>query len=157
MMLRCRALVRLLAVSTALVSLTAVAAPADVPDGYERARDKAERFFAEGSFARARQLYEQLGDEQLPEAEARWVEFRTADSTWRAQAGSRTNDNTVFEAARGRLEALTAAIQRPEVPVDPMLPQPRQGLVPLVEKPAPRRKLSRLHMTPFPLEAAASI
>ena len=112
------ALVRLLAVSTTLgVSVVAAALtgpPADLPDGYERARANAERSYAEGSYARARQRYERLGDEQLPAAEARWVEFRVADTSWRAQAGSATHDNTVFEKARRRLETLIEVIQRPE-------------------------------------------
>ena len=106
-----RAFVGLLAVS-AVLGTPLAAAPPD--SEYQRSRDKAETLYAEGSYARALQLYQRLGDLDLPAPQARWVEFRIADASWRAQAGSRTHDDTVLETARRRLETLSQAIQRPQ-------------------------------------------
>ena len=111
-----RALVGLLAVSAVLGTRLAAAAPTDPPlsPEYQRSHLKAEALHDEGSYARALQHYRRLGDLQLPAPEARWIEFRIADTMWRAQAGSRTHDNTVYENARSGLETLIRAVQRPE-------------------------------------------
>ena len=50
----------------------------------------------------------------LPAGEARWVSFRLADTQWRAQAATRTSDNTEFEKAREALLALIDQAQRPQ-------------------------------------------
>ncbi len=94
----------------------ALAAPdgRPLPPKYQRSRLKAEALFSEGSYTRSLQLYQRLGDLQLPATEARWVEFRVADTMWRAQAGSRTHDNTVYENARRGLETLIGAVERPD-------------------------------------------
>jgi uncharacterized protein YfaS (alpha-2-macroglobulin family)/tetratricopeptide (TPR) repeat protein len=116
-MIRSRALVTLFAAAAVLGSTGTPAATGgetDLPPEYARLQDRAEAFYAEGSYARARQLYERASDLDLPAAEARWVAFRVADTTWRAQAGSRTWDNTVFEKARQDLEQLVDEIKRPE-------------------------------------------
>ncbi|MHC4413970.1 MAG: alpha-2-macroglobulin family protein [Planctomycetota bacterium] len=84
------------------------------PREYLQIKDRAEAFYAEGSYARARKLYEKAVRLELDEAEARWVGFRIADTTWRDRAGSRTPDNTVFEQARLKLEGLIRAIERPD-------------------------------------------
>ncbi|HEX3083822.1 MAG TPA: MG2 domain-containing protein, partial [Pyrinomonadaceae bacterium] len=42
----------------------------------------------------------------LAPAEARWVEFRLADTSWRAQAGTQTSDTTKYEQAQKELEEL---------------------------------------------------
>ncbi|MHC4209360.1 MAG: alpha-2-macroglobulin family protein [Planctomycetota bacterium] len=114
---RPRTFVTFLAVVTAVGSAAALAATGtdrELPPEYGRLKDRAEAFCAEGSYARARQLYERASDLKLPAAEARWVAFRVADVTWRAQAGSRTHDDTVFERARRQLEQVVAEIKRPE-------------------------------------------
>jgi uncharacterized protein YfaS (alpha-2-macroglobulin family) len=102
-MTRSGAFVTLLAVAAVLGTAATPAAPASdpkLPAEYSRLKDRAETFCAEGSYAPARQ--------------ARWVAFRVADTTWRAQAGSRTHDNTVFEKARQQLEQVVGEIKRPE-------------------------------------------
>ena len=43
---------------------------------------------------------------KLAPAEARWVDFRVADTSWRAQAATQTSDNTIFELAQKQLEEL---------------------------------------------------
>ncbi|MHC4787481.1 MAG: hypothetical protein ACYTE6_16105, partial [Planctomycetota bacterium] len=86
---RPRTFVTFLAVVTAVGSAAALAATGtdrELPPEYGRLKDRAEAFCAEGSYARARQLYERASDLKLPAAEARWVAFRVADVTWRAQA-----------------------------------------------------------------------
>jgi hypothetical protein len=116
-MTRSRAFVTLLAVTAVLGPAATLAAPDSdpkLPPEYSRLKDRAETFCAEGSYARARQLYERASDLDLPESEARWVTFRVADTTWRAQAGSRTHDNTVFEKVRQQLEQVVGEIKRPE-------------------------------------------
>ncbi|MHC4092812.1 MAG: hypothetical protein ACYSVY_21480, partial [Planctomycetota bacterium] len=114
-MTRSRALVGLFA-ACILGPQPALAGPDDgpLPPEYQRSYDKAEALYSEGSYARALQVYQRLGDLQLPAPEARWVEFRVADTMWRAQAGSGTHDNTVYETARRGLETLIGAIQRPD-------------------------------------------
>jgi uncharacterized protein YfaS (alpha-2-macroglobulin family)/tetratricopeptide (TPR) repeat protein len=114
---RSRTFVALLA-AVALIGPAAALAErggsSEVPAEYGRLKDRAETFYAEGSYARARQLYERASDLDLPAAEARWVAFRVADVTWRAQAGSRSRDDTVFEKARRQLEQVVAEIKRAE-------------------------------------------
>jgi hypothetical protein len=61
---------------------------------------------AEGSYAKANELYSQADQAALPKAEARWVEFRLADTLWRAQAATETADSTKYEKARTQLEEL---------------------------------------------------
>ncbi|MFZ2491588.1 MAG: MG2 domain-containing protein, partial [Thermoanaerobaculia bacterium] len=69
---------------------------------------QAEAFYAEGSYARARTAYVAVDVTGLSEVERRWVEFRTADSGWRAEAGNPRQDDPVIVAARVRLEKLIA-------------------------------------------------
>jgi tetratricopeptide (TPR) repeat protein len=102
------------AILASAASLTAAGDEPGLSPEYSRLKDRAEAFCAEGSYARARQLYERASDLDLPAAEARWVAFRVADMTWRAQAGSRTHDNTVFEKARRQLDEVITEIKRPE-------------------------------------------
>jgi hypothetical protein len=91
-------------------------APPETPPGapYDRLKTDAERFFAEGSYARAHELYLEADSLNLPPAEARWVDFRVADTLWRSKAGTRTPDPTQYEEARQKLEALVRDIQRLE-------------------------------------------
>lgn len=75
---------------------------------------EAEAFYREGSYARAYEIYAQAKNLQLPTAEARWVEFRMADTLWRSQAATETADTTKLEQARERLEVLVRDIKREE-------------------------------------------
>jgi hypothetical protein len=86
------------------------AAPAD----YDARRAEGERLFAEGSYAKANEIYRAINPTNLPPAEARWVRFRTADTQWRSAASTQNADNTRLEQARQRLEELVRDIQRPE-------------------------------------------
>jgi len=59
---------------------------AQQPD-YAQAKAKAEQEYASGSYARAYETYAKVSKSGLPAAEVRWVDFRLADTLWRAQAG----------------------------------------------------------------------
>ncbi len=81
---------------------------------YEQIRDLAERYYSEGSYSLAREQYDRAAELDLDTVQQRWVEFRLADTAWRAQAGSQTADSTTFDRARGQLEALITAVSREE-------------------------------------------
>lgn len=74
--------------------------------GYQQLKTEAERLYAEASYSQAHDLYEKAAALKPPAAEARWVQFRLADTLWRAQAGSETADSTKYERAREQLEDL---------------------------------------------------
>ena len=73
---------------------------------YAKLKVEAEKFYAEKSFSRAHELYRQVDRKQIPADEVRWIEFRLADTLWRAQAATNTNDDTKVQQARQQLEAL---------------------------------------------------
>jgi hypothetical protein len=73
---------------------------------YTKLRSEAEHFYAAGSYARANDVYSQVDRTKLSPAEVRWVDFRLADTSWRAQAATETADNTKFEVAQKQLEEL---------------------------------------------------
>ena len=81
---------------------------------YPRLKADAERAYAEGSYAKANELYSQADQAALPKAEARWVEFRVADTLWRAQAATETADTTKYEKARTQLEELIRVADKEE-------------------------------------------
>ncbi len=76
---------------------------------YLQVRAEAEQSYASGSYARANEIYSNVNKVRLPAAEARWVEFRLADTSWRAQAGTETSDTTKFDQAQKQLEELIRA------------------------------------------------
>jgi uncharacterized protein YfaS (alpha-2-macroglobulin family) len=80
-------------------------APAQQPD-YSQLKADAERAFAQGSYARANDLYSKVLKGVLAAKEARWVEFRLADTLWRAQGATETADTTKYEQAQKQLEEL---------------------------------------------------
>src|SRR4051794_35299705 len=82
--------------------------------GYAQLRADAERLYAQGSYALARELYVQARALQLPPADARWVDFRLADTLWRSEAATETSDSTKLDAARQALEVLVRDITRVE-------------------------------------------
>lgn len=87
-----------------LLSLTA-AAP---QDSYQRLKAEAEREYAEKSFRRAHEIYEQAAKLTLPEDERRWVDLRMADTAWRADAASPNQDPAERIAAREALARFVA-------------------------------------------------
>src|SRR5688500_14892519 len=94
-----------------LLFLTAAAAALSQTGGdrsYETLKRDAERYYAEKSFSRAHALYEEASKLPLQGFESRWVEFRLADTAWRADAASPDPDGTKREEARKTLERLAA-------------------------------------------------
>lgn len=81
---------------------------------YAELRIRAEKAFAEGSYAQARELYEKAAGLELSATDKRWVEFRLADTLWRDEAGTRVRDRSNLDKARHRLEMLIKDRDRPE-------------------------------------------
>src|SRR5712671_6378601 len=81
---------------------------AQQPD-YPQAKVKAELDYAAGSYARAYDIYTKVDKAGLLAAEVRWVDFRLADTSWRAQAGTASADPTKFEQSQKQLEELIRA------------------------------------------------
>jgi uncharacterized protein YfaS (alpha-2-macroglobulin family) len=81
---------------------------------YETLKAQAEKFYADASYAKAREGYVKARALTLPPAESRWVAFRLADTLWRSQAATNTSDSTKYDEARQQLEALVRDIQRVE-------------------------------------------
>ena len=73
---------------------------------YERLKADAETQYSQGSYARAYEIYARVDKNKLSADESRWVEFRLADTTWRAQAQTETSDTTKFEQSQKQLEEL---------------------------------------------------
>lgn len=67
---------------------------------------QADASYAEKSFERAHQLYEEAAKLELAAEERRWVELRLADTAWRSDAASPDFDPTKREAARAAIEEL---------------------------------------------------
>ncbi len=79
---------------------------------YSRLKDEAERYFAEGSYARAHEVYSRIEKTGLSPVDSRWVAFRLADTNWRAQAATNTADPTKFEQAQKELEQLIRTAEK---------------------------------------------
>ena len=79
------------------------------PASYSTLRAAAEREYAEKSFARAHALYEEAAKLALSPEERRWVEFRLADTTLRADVASPNPDPRERLAARAALSKLIEA------------------------------------------------
>ena len=73
---------------------------------YPQLKSAAERAYAEGSYARAHEIYSGIDKAALPQIESRWVEFRIGDTLWRSQVGTATADNTKYEQAQKQLDEL---------------------------------------------------
>lgn len=84
------------------------------PADYTGITNQAEKFFAEGSYAKAHDLYTQAKGLKLTAQQERWVDFRLADTLWRSQAATQTADTTQYEAAQHGLELLVRDITRQE-------------------------------------------
>jgi len=77
-------------------------------------RTAAEKAYAEGSYARAHELYARIDRSKLNIQDRRWVEFRLADSSWRSEAATQTSDPTTTDAAQKQLEELIRVSEKPE-------------------------------------------
>jgi uncharacterized protein YfaS (alpha-2-macroglobulin family) len=64
---------------------------------YDTLKQRAERSYAEQSYARARDLYEQAAKVAPSAEEKRWVEFRLADTLWRSDPAARPKGQAALE------------------------------------------------------------
>jgi len=88
-----------------LLALITFNAFAGLPDDYIRLKTSAEKLIADGSYAKAYDLYAQAQKTTgLTSEEARWVAFRVADTQWRSQAATQNADTTQLDAGREGLE-----------------------------------------------------
>src|SRR5690349_13730824 len=76
------------------------------PADYSQQRAAAEKEYSQKSYQRANELYAQVDKSKLSAMELRWVEFRLADTSWRAQAATQTSDTTKMDEARKQLSEL---------------------------------------------------
>jgi len=80
---------------------------------FESLKAEAEKFYVEGSFAKAHELYAKAQDSSgISSNDARWVAFRLADTQWRSQAATQTADTTKLDQARETLEKMVRDLQR---------------------------------------------
>ena len=99
---------RTIFLSLCFVSLLLISAFAQQAD-YPQLRAEAEAQYSQGSYARAHELYSRVDKAKLSPTELRWVEFRLADTTWRAQIATQTSDRTRIEEAQKQLQELVRA------------------------------------------------
>ncbi len=97
-----------------LIAVAFLLTGATAQSDYEKLKSEAEKYFAEGSFARAHKFYKQADQIELDPASERWVDFRVADTQWRAQAATQTHDSTIDDQARDQLQSLIRDIKRKE-------------------------------------------
>ncbi len=95
-------------ITISILILLVFNAVAQQPD-YSQLRSEAETQYAQGSYARAHELYSKVDKTKLNPVESRWVEFRLADTSWRAEAATQTSDTTPFDQAQKQLEELIRA------------------------------------------------
>jgi hypothetical protein len=99
----------------ALIGLLALNLPAAEPPAYESLKAEAEKFYTDGSYARAHELYARAREmSNITSNAARWVFFRHADTQWRSQAATQTADPTKLDQAQGWLEQSLRETQRVE-------------------------------------------
>lgn len=88
---------------------------AALPPEYERLKADAEKFYTDGSFARAHELYARaMLMSNITSNEARWVWFRNFDTQWRSAAATQSTDTTKLDEARAELEKLFRDVKREE-------------------------------------------
>ncbi|MBO0721455.1 MAG: alpha-2-macroglobulin, partial [Blastocatellia bacterium] len=97
------------------LSFLCLAGPQPQQPSYDTIKTEAERLYAEASYSQARELYLKARAIKLPPEEADWVDFRLADTLWRAQAATQNADTTRFDTARQQLEALSSERRRSEI------------------------------------------
>ena len=99
----------------ALLILSLAAAQPQAGSTYTKLKADAEREYAEKSFRRAHELYEQAAKLDLPAGERRWVTFRLADTELRAQRAGRTHDEAAVNTARQALQEIIDKSERDEI------------------------------------------
>lgn len=99
---------KILFLSISFISLLLLNAFAQQPD----LKTEAEAQYAQGSYARAHELYSRIDKTKLNTTELRWVEFRLTDTAWRAQAATQTSDTTPYEQAQKQLVELLRAVEK---------------------------------------------
>jgi uncharacterized protein YfaS (alpha-2-macroglobulin family) len=88
---------------------------AALPPEYERLKTDAEKFYTDGSFAQAHELYARaMLMSNITSNEARWVWFRNFDTQWRSAAATQSADTTKLDEARAELEKLVRDVTREE-------------------------------------------
>jgi len=102
---------KIIILSITVISFLLLNAFAQQPD-YTQLRTQAEAQYAQGSYARAKELYAKVDKTKLNAVDVRWVEFRLADTTWRAEAGTQTSDATLVEQAQKQLEELIRVAEK---------------------------------------------
>ena len=102
---------RILRLLTGLFFVCCFNAGAAAIPGYD---ETAEKFYAEGSFAKAHDRYQSAADEKLTAAQKRLVDFRLADTLWRSEASTQNSDSTQLDKARKGLEVLIRDVDRTE-------------------------------------------
>ena len=100
-------------ISIAALLFVIINALAQQPD-YAQLKAEAEAQYAQGSYARANEIYARVDKLKLSAADVRWVEFRLADTSWRSQAATQTPDTTKFEVAQKQLEELIRVSDKEE-------------------------------------------
>ncbi|MCZ6598259.1 MAG: MG2 domain-containing protein, partial [Planctomycetota bacterium] len=109
-----KTLCALLVLASLSVSVLPQDRAASDPGDYEELKRKAELHFAEGSFELAHRLYKEADELELEPDEARWVDFRVADTRWRTAAASNNPDDSELATAFDELGRLAALYQRNE-------------------------------------------
>lgn len=88
-----------------LASTTSALCQAAAESDYATNNASAEALYADGSYAKAHEIYAALRAlPSLSPEEKRWLAFRFADTEWRSAAGSDNRDTTRLEDARHDLE-----------------------------------------------------
>ncbi|MCC6907280.1 MAG: hypothetical protein IT430_05000 [Phycisphaerales bacterium] len=105
-------LIRSLLLAVLMLGLLGVRGALAQDSRYEALKQQAEQFYAEKSYSRAHELYEQAQKVDVPAAEQRWVRFRLADTLWRAAPDDVADD--AVKTARKQLTALVDEIDRME-------------------------------------------
>src|SRR3954451_15808674 len=90
----------------ALIAFLSFSALLAQTSDYPALKAKAEALFAEGSFAKANEVYQQAKALPLPPTESRWVAFRLADKLWRSQTATQTAAPPHLDRPRHELEVL---------------------------------------------------
>ncbi|HEX6883949.1 MAG TPA: alpha-2-macroglobulin family protein [Planctomycetota bacterium] len=83
-------------------------------DDAEALIGRAEARFAEHSYAAAHELYQQVAGLELAPERRAWVDFRLADTRWRAAARTNDADSSELDHAAQELRGMLERYERPE-------------------------------------------
>jgi uncharacterized protein YfaS (alpha-2-macroglobulin family) len=72
-------------------------------EDYQTIKKEAEKWVSEGSFEKARELYQSIPTANLSSEQKRWVQFRLADTLARSQASSRQSDDSKLQQGTSQL------------------------------------------------------